>query len=144
MIGGFTGSEAADIHRFDLRTKQWEEVAVASSGLVAPFTGRSVFARAAHACDSAACDHSGHIILFGGEVDPSELGHAGAGHFTDTVYCMDPVTKEWHGVHAAAGEGPGPLGWMASTSVPEGMVVHGGINKNNERQGGMFLLDVHS
>ena len=28
-------------------------------------------------------------VLFGGEVDPSDKGHAGAGQFSNDTYCYD-------------------------------------------------------
>ncbi len=31
-------------------------------------------------------------VLFGGEVDPSDKGHAGAGQFSNDTYCYDPST----------------------------------------------------
>lgn len=47
-------------------------------------TGRSVFGAGVHSCGQAhaaggMCDHHGHIVTFGGEVDPSTQGHAGEG-----------------------------------------------------------------
>ena len=29
-------------------------------------------------------------VLFGGEIDPSDKGHAGAGQFSNDTYCYDP------------------------------------------------------
>ena len=29
-------------------------------------------------------------VLFGGEVDPSDKGHAGAGQFSNDTYCYEP------------------------------------------------------
>ncbi len=29
-------------------------------------------------------------VLFGGEVNPSDQGHAGAGQFCNDMYCYDP------------------------------------------------------
>lgn len=30
-------------------------------------------------------------VLFGGEVDPSDKGHAGAGQFSSSTFCLDTV-----------------------------------------------------
>ncbi len=39
---------------------------------------RSVFAIATHStCDAGSCGHTKHITIYGGEVDPSDQGHAG-------------------------------------------------------------------
>ena len=32
-------------------------------------------------------------VLFGGEVDPSDKGHAGAGQFSNDTFCLDPVRR---------------------------------------------------
>jgi hypothetical protein len=35
-------------------------------------------------------------VLFGGEVDPSDKGHAGAGQFSNDTYCYDPSKVSVH------------------------------------------------
>ena len=143
VVGGFTGTESSDVHRFDLRAQRWERLDV-SSTVPVPFTARSVFARASHACDTGAgCGHAGHVLVFGGEVDPSDLGHSGAGQFSDQTFCLDPSALTWHGV-AAGGEAPGPRGWAASAAAPAGLVVSGGIDEANARLGDLYLLDMHA
>lgn len=75
VIGGFAGRELSDMHKLDLESNQWECPSCCSqpSGLSA----RSVFGTAIHTCPASPCGHGGHILAFGGEVDPSEIGHAG-------------------------------------------------------------------
>lgn len=145
VLGGFTGSEASDVHRFDLRANAWEEVP--ARGDAVRFSARSVFARASHSsCAAAACGHRDHILVFGGEVDPCDQGHAGAGQFADDLCCLDTSALSWHRVAAAGavgGEGPAPRGWAASSEVPAGLVVSGGIDESNTRLGDLWLLDLH-
>ena len=142
VIGGFTGKEASDIHRYDLAAGKWEEIQVASVPGQPLFTARSVFGRGGHSCGTK-CGHSGHILVFGGEIDPSDLGHEGAGDFSNTNFCLDPKTLTWHDIHVS-GDIPGPRGWLASTEVPgKGVVVSGGMDNSNTRLTDLYYLDYH-
>jgi N-acetylneuraminic acid mutarotase len=152
VIGGFVGKEASDIHRFDLTTNTWEtNITVTSTDPDAPaFTARSVFGRGGHSenCPVSGCSHAGHLLVFGGEIDPSDLGHAGAGQFSNTTFCMDTKqTRTWHSVMtASSGDDslPGPRGWGASCEIPErGVVVSGGMDDENQRLNDLYLLDYH-
>jgi hypothetical protein len=144
VIGGFTGAEAGDVHRFDLAAGAWEAVAPAGAAL----RPRSVFARAAHACGGVGggvCAHSEHIFLFGGEVDPADaaLGHAGAGEFAADVLRLDTARREWH-AEAPGGAVPPARGWAASAATPAGLALHGGVAEGNRRLSDFWLLDVHA
>lgn len=142
IIGGFTGKESSDTFRFNITAGKWEQVEVASTPGQVPFTARSVFGRGGHTCTSR-CGHSGHILVFGGEIDPSDLGHAGAGQFSNTSYCLDPVTLTWHDV-SVGGDIPGPRGWMASTELSgKGVVISGGRDDSNTRLTDLYYLDYH-
>jgi hypothetical protein len=135
--------------------------------LVMPLA-RSVFGAAAHGCcqghadhkpdaadASASCSHWCHIVTFGGEVAPSDKGHAGAGNFTGAAYCLAPAQSArggaddsgWHelGAVSHSSDGPGPRGWFACTGVgPAGdLLVHGGLGADNQRLGDMWLLQLH-
>ena len=147
VVGGFTGKESNDVFRFDFRNQGWESVE--TSG--ASFTARSVFGKALHGSSAAmdsklCCPHAGHILVFGGEIDPSDLGHAGAGQFDDTCFCLDIERRQWDVFEVKSNDGdlPGPRGWAASCWVPNGLVLHGGINEDNVRLGDLYMLDVHS
>ncbi|WIA20377.1 hypothetical protein OEZ85_004799 [Tetradesmus obliquus] len=146
------------------------------SSLAMPLA-RSVFGAAVHTgCSSSSssaaaasgCPHAGHIVAFGGEVSPSDKGHAGAGNFCAAAYCLSPPGHPcgeacthataagsnidaagshrhsgWH-VLDAAGEGPGPRGWFAAAAVAGGdLVVHGGLGGDTSRMGDMFRLCMH-
>lgn len=178
VIGGFCGHELGDVHVFDLAKQQWRCAAAGSAG--AEETGepegaggmradggccgssaggerpapRSVFGAGVHAGCSGGdgCSHAGHVLVFGGEVDPSSEGHAGAGCFSCEAWCLEPAGLSWHRVEAqgggggaqGGGEGEAPCarGWFASCAVAGALVVHGGLNIANERLGDMYQLVV--
>jgi N-acetylneuraminic acid mutarotase len=143
VVGGFTGQEANDVHRFNLSSNNWEQVAVASTPGQTPFTARSVIGCGGHACGGG-CAHDGHLLVFGGEIDPSDLGHAGAGQFSDATLCLDPAARCWHAVEVG-GAAPGPRGWVASTEMAgRGVIVSGGMDDSNTRLSDLFLLDYHA
>eukprot|EP00877_Chromochloris_zofingiensis_P006588 jgi/Chrzof1/2182/Cz11g05080.t1 len=140
VLGGFSGRELNDCHSFNTLKDSWECPLCCStdSGLPA----RSVSGAAIHTCSS--CDHGGHIIMFGGEVDPSDKGHAGAGHFSSETFCLDVDKRKWHKLDDSGSDAPTARGWFASTNVGGNLVVHGGINEANERLADMYMLQLHS
>ena len=170
VLGGFSGKELDDCHCFDLNSQTWSCPCCTSTAAkdlnhtawTMPLA-RSVFGACAlnHAtsCSSSSSSgdhdhHAGHILAFGGEVDPSAQGHSGAGQFTAAVTCFDPVnastkttaaaaenssSSSWHGV-VPSGEGPCPRGWFAWAAVDGGFLLHGGLDCNNQRLEDMYLL----
>lgn len=71
-------------HRYDIASATW--AVVPPCGLPA----RSVFGVGLHLCNATdACSHAGHMLAFGGEVDPSTKGHSGAGDFSDALFCYE-------------------------------------------------------
>lgn len=142
VIGGFTGKESSDIHRFDLIAGAWHQVEASSSN-EREFTARSVFGRGFHSCTASGCGFSESIFVFGGEIDPSDLGHAGAGQFCNETFCLDTSTCTWR-LLAGKGDAPVARGWMASTDLPgRGMIISGGVDDANGRLGDLHFLDVH-
>jgi hypothetical protein len=129
IIGGFTGQEAGDIHRFDLVSGRWEEI---STGENREFTPRSVFGHGVV---------GSNILIYGGEVDPSDMGHAGAGEFSADTFSLD-IEKNHHlSTITATGHQPCPRGWMASTSLgTRGLVISGGVDNSNARLGDLYIL----
>ena len=131
MLGGFSGRELGDCLAFDTASRRWR-----AAPEIPP---RSVFGAAVHVCSSKdaaggghghghghgaegvgggvggggggdGCGHGGHVLLFGGEVDPSTQGHAGAGGFSGEVrpavprlptpwqHCLEsPLSLSTHG-----------------------------------------------
>ena len=67
---GFAGEETSDVHKYDIASDKWEEV---EKGLPEAISVALCFAV------------RDKIVMFGGEVTPSERGHAGAGNFRDDI-----------------------------------------------------------
>ncbi|XP_002963370.2 nitrile-specifier protein 5 isoform X2 [Selaginella moellendorffii] len=133
VIFGFCGDELTDVHRFDIASQTWEEVQVSCSSLQKPI-GRSVF--------GTSCVGN-KIFLYGGEVDPSDLGHLGAGAFTDELLVLDTEKLAWEKPRLE-GKHPGARGWYAAAGFENSMLVYGGNSATNDRLDDMFLLSVRA
>ncbi|XP_061340684.1 thiohydroximate-O-sulfate sulfur/sulfate-lyase (nitrile-forming) NSP5 [Gastrolobium bilobum] len=131
VVYGFAGKEVDDVHCFDMVHKTWSQVETSGDKP----TARSVF-----------CTFSNgkHIIVYGGEIDPSDLGHMGAGQFSGEVYALDIETLQWERLEDRVeyGAHPGPRGWCAFSGAKrdgiEGLLVFGGNSPTNDR-----LDDIH-
>ncbi|XP_058751991.1 nitrile-specifier protein 5-like [Vicia villosa] len=133
VVYGFAGMEVDDVHCFDLAHKTWAQV---ETGGLKP-TARSVF---------STCLSGKHIIVYGGEIDPSDQGHMGAGQFSGEVYALDTETLSWTRLDdkVESGGHPGPRGWCAFASASrggrEGLLVYGGNSPSNDRLDDIFYL----
>ncbi|KAG0562777.1 hypothetical protein KC19_9G170600 [Ceratodon purpureus] len=128
VIFGFCGHELSDIHRFDLDQQTWEDVHCSGD---TP-TGRSVFGTATI---------GNKILLFGGEVDPSDQGHMGAGAFSNELLVLDTDSQTWSRA-TPTGADPGARGWYAAASFGNNMLVYGGNSDSNDRLDDIFILSV--
>jgi len=77
VISGFTGEENRDVHCYSISKDEWTKLADFPEHLVS----RSVAA-------SCALPSLGLIVVFGGEIAPSNRAHEGAGDFTNEVICL--------------------------------------------------------
>lgn len=106
VFGGFCGHELGDIASFDLVTQTWNYLKDAK---ISP---RSVFA---FGCLNNV------LIGHGGEQNPSELGHAGAGEFADDVVIIQPTKENGDRVEAKRLEFEeaigGKRGWHAGAVI---------------------------
>lgn len=133
VVYGFAGEEADDVHCFDPVHLTWAEVETSGEKP----TARSVFSTARI---------GNYIFIYGGEVDPSDLGHMGAGKFAQEVYTLSTETLEWKrwddGLEL--GQHPGPRGWCAYSGGlldgKEGLLVYGGNSPSNDRLGDIFFF----
>ena len=178
LLGGFAGRETNDLLQFDLASETWRRVpsewlrprsVTASFSLVraqiSP-VGRSTLtgahSKGAHACTFAhphtPCSHGRQgdsIFAFGGEVEPSEAGHEGAGGFADDLIAVDRSTGEPVPVavstlpDAQVGttpQSPQARGWGAATAVsPSKAVLFGGLtgdDANPVRLDDLWLISV--
>lgn len=133
VVYGFAGKEMDDVHCFNLAHKSWAQVETTGQKP----TARSVFSTLV----------SGkHIIVYGGEIDPSDLGHMGAGKFSGEVYALDTQTLKWKRLDDGADSDghPGPRGWCAFAGARrggrEGLLVYGGNSPSNDRLGDIFFF----
>ncbi|CAH9072832.1 unnamed protein product [Cuscuta epithymum] len=130
VVYGFSGDELDDVHCFDAIEEKWTLVQTKGENPSA----RSVF---------STTRIGKYIFIYGGEVDPSDLGHLGAGKFSAEVYALDTETLVWKRWDAA-GDLPGPRGWCAfaggQRDGQEGLLLYGGNSPTNDRLGDIFFF----
>lgn len=137
VLYGFAGVEMDDVHFFDPVEKSWTEVETSGEKP----TARSVF---------STVTIGKYIFMYGGEVDPSCLGHLGAGRLTGEVYALDTQTLVWKKLEDGAGssEHPGPRGWCAFAAGcqdgQQGLLVYGGNSPSNDRLDDIFFFTPFS
>jgi Galactose oxidase, central domain/Kelch motif len=85
-IAGFAGEETVDGHMYDIATETWK----AEGFHVTEMRPRSV-------CVSGSFPSLGYSIIFGGEVDPSDRGHEGAGSFANDVVVLEETDGSFVG-----------------------------------------------
>ncbi|OVA20129.1 Kelch repeat type 1 [Macleaya cordata] len=135
VVYGFSGEELDDVHCFDPVKEEWTQVETTGDKP----TPRSVF---------STVGIGGYIFVYGGEVDPSDLGHLGAGKFAGDGYVLDTEKgewKRWEDVSDSGGEDhPGPRGWCAFSDgrldEKEGLLVYGGNSPSNDRLDDIFFF----
>lgn len=133
VVYGFAGEETDDVHSYDLAKKSWAQVETTGEKP----TARSVFSSVAI---------GKHILVYGGEIDPSDQGHMGAGQFSGEFFVLDTETLAWRRVEdkADSGSHPGPRGWCAfaggQRDGKEGLLVYGGNSPSNDRLDDLFYF----
>ena len=85
-----------------------------------------------------AVSYGKYIVIYGGEEEPHELMHMGAGKMSGEVYQLDTETLVWERIVCGnEEEKPSQRGWCAFTKAvkdgEEGLLVHGGNSPTNER-----------
>jgi hypothetical protein len=80
IVAGFAGEETHDGHIYDIAKQQWDHD---------PLSHTLYDVRPRSVCVNASFPKSGVAIIFGGEVDPSEKGHEGAGSFANDIVVLD-------------------------------------------------------
>ena len=128
IIGGFSGKEMNDVFRYDIEARRYYEIYSHEdkNNPVRPF--------------SVSCGGvlNNMIYYFGGEVDPSQNGHEGAGDFSNEVQMLDGITGKVMTTHKIAGnEKPLARGWSdAATFLDdngnENLIIFGGLSGNDE------------
>lgn len=135
VVYGFSGAELDDVHAFDLASKEWSVVDTTGGGGGEKPSPRSVF---------SSVGIGKYVFIYGGEIDPSDLGHLGAGRFAGEVYGLDTETCGWIKVSDGGGENPGPRGWCAFSAAEidgeKGLFVYGGNSPTNDRLDDIFFF----
>ncbi|KAK7108053.1 uncharacterized protein [Littorina saxatilis] len=129
VVGGFAGTEMGDVHEFDTERSHWREIKTTPA-----FPPRSVFGLAAL---------GKRLVVIGGEIDPSSLGHAGAGQFSDDVYELDTAneTSGWVRVVPGGDMQCSPRGWFSASAFGhDAIILFGGNALDNSRLDDTFLL----
>lgn len=141
-IAGFAGEETADGHRLDISSEKWDEKLMEAE--LQGLRPRSV-------CISGSFPSVGVALIFGGEVDPSDRGHEGAGAFENDVVVLDEKTGALKETIKASDTGwPQSRGWSDGASVDDGngkgsLYVFGGLtgdDVNPVRLDDLWRLDL--
>eukprot|EP00966_Prymnesium_polylepis_P068826 1598578-Prymnesium_polylepis.2 len=118
MCAGFAGYETNDLLQFELDNGAWQRE---PSSWLRP---RSVCASWSFAHPSGPA-----LMLFGGEVSPSDHGHEGAGGFASDLIAVDATSGEplLLDVEGDSGSVPAARGWAAAAALSptEGVLVAG-------------------
>jgi N-acetylneuraminic acid mutarotase len=134
VIAGFAGEETNDGHRFDLSTNKWQDELMS---VPEGFRPRSV---------CVAGSFSAKAVLFGGEVDPSERGHEGAGGFENDVVLLDGTTGEYlQTVRPSSGASPEARGWSDGDVFGNSLYIFGGLagdDASPKRLNDLWRLDL--
>uniref|UniRef100_A0A0D3H439 Nitrile-specifier protein 5 n=1 Tax=Oryza barthii TaxID=65489 RepID=A0A0D3H439_9ORYZ len=136
VVYGFSGEELDDVHCYDPGTGAWSTVETTGGGGGGDKPSpRSVF---------CAAGIGKHVVVFGGEVDPSDLGHLGAGKFSAEAFALDTETGAWARLDDAGEHHPGPRGWCAFSAGEvdgrRGLLVYGGNSPTNDRLGDIYFF----
>lgn len=136
VVYGFSGEELDDVHCYDPGTGEWSTVETTGGGGGGDKPSpRSVF---------CAAGIGKHVVVFGGEVDPSDLGHLGAGKFSAEAFALDTETGAWARLDDAGEHHPGPRGWCAFSAGEvdgrRGLLVYGGNSPTNDRLGDIYFF----
>ncbi|KAL7185960.1 hypothetical protein ACSBR2_027837 [Camellia fascicularis] len=123
-----SGVELDDVHFFDPVNEKW--VQVETSGEKP--TPRSVF---------STVGIGKYIFISGGEVDPSDLGHLGAGKFSGDLYALDTETLVWQKWDDSSNSGDNHPG---KRDEQPGLLVYGGNSPSNDRLGDIFFFTPSS
>ena len=123
---GFNGKELGDAWKFDIEKRSWSPVNIS-------MPSRSV----------AACVNlNGRAVIFGGEQDPGNQGHLGAGNMRDDVFVFDPKTSALTKVECE-GVKPCARGWMEWAPINDTtLLLVGGLSEENNRLSDVYLFEL--
>ena len=145
VVAGFCGEESNDGQRFNLVANSWDENLLTDA--LQGMRPRSV-------CVSGSFPSVGVSLIFGGEVDPSERGHEGAGGFENDVVILQEDSGKYLETIKASSSGPWPekRGWSDGASLDDGngtghLFIFGGLSgddSNPSRLDDLWRVDVQA
>ncbi|XP_069104002.1 uncharacterized protein [Argopecten irradians] len=132
VVAGFAGQETSDVYKYSTEDKVWSNLKLDKE-----LPPRSVF---------GITSRSTFIIVWFGEVDPSDQGHMGAGGFSKDGYVMDTCSKAGWKLITCSGNTPEERGWMQVTPCylndMDGVFLFGGNNIDNKRLNDSHFLSI--
>jgi len=146
VVAGFAGEETADGQRFDITLNEWDEELLTES--LKGMRPRSV-------CVSASFPSVGSSVIFGGEVDPSDRGHEGAGGFENDVVILKEASGEYVETIKASTSEPWPenRGWSDGAALENEndgtghLYIFGGLSgddANPRRLDDLWRMDIQA
>lgn len=139
-IGGYDGKAeiGGSLDVYDVATDTWESIPYQADGVEGPS------ARSVGALVGVEVAGKSLLLYIFGEGQASSQGHAGAGNFWDDVWVhqVGSRTPVWNKM-SFEGERPEARGWFAAASAGASVIIHGGLDTNNERLGDWWELTVY-
>ena len=120
VVGGFCGKESNGVWEYDIANNSWSTVLEEGNDRLLPFSV---------SCGVTIADK---IIFFGGEVQPSEKGHEGAGGFTNNVVILDGATGLPLPISIEGEPLPTVRGWSDACVTNNSLIVYGGLSGTDE------------
>ena len=139
-MNGFDGKteQGGAIDVYDLEMNNWSSIKFEPDGIHGPEP------RSVGCLLSMTIGGRESLVTFGGERDPSSLGHERAGKMSGDAWAWDLGSQTWNRVETD-GDCPCARGWFAADVVSgsdgkDAMVLHGGLDEQNQRLGDVWLL----
>lgn len=143
IVAGFAGEETSDGHVYNLDNGAWEPSLMGAD--LDGLRPRSV-------CVSASFPSIGVSVIFGGEVDPSQKGHEGAGGFASDLVLLDEKTGALKLTEQPRTDEPWPenRGWSDGAAIDNGdgtghLFLFGGLSGDDStprRLDDLWRLDI--
>ena len=166
LFSGFEGKESKDFLSYSVDSDKWmvhsKPQGLEPRSVCSSFTiSSSALGENSNANVGEGEEKQELVVVFGGEVAPSERGHEGAGSFSDEVFVLNSSgevqtvdvaiaeTKERinnNDEAAKSREKPEPRGWAYGASLtPNSGIFYGGLtgdDKNPTRLGDTWILTL--
>lgn len=141
VVAGFAGEETKDGQIFDLAAGKWND---------APLGAELEGMRPRSVCVCGSFPSHGVSVIFGGEIDPSDRGHEGAGGFENDLVVLDEKTASYVKTFKSEPSWPQTRGWSDAAVVDSAgksglFYVFGGLSgddKNPERLDDLWVLKI--